>query len=542
MKQHYPQTMSEILWALKKNPWVTVTVILCSLITGLYSNLNALLIKNIIDHIPHSTTIIVLITAFILNHFIHNLCWRWLHWLRVKHSGPLQEKLLKTVYAKYFTPPSETSGQPTDCYMQIIRQIEHLIFYPLILICRSLSQLFIAFWSLSSMSWLLPFFLIIWLIFFIILQHTVHPKRLQYNQQHHQQRNRFFCHLTDSFRQRKSFFFCHAAMYELPVCLEHLERMQKAYINKEKHQILDHLFTYGSIAFLLAVVIWYAHRFSLTEQVTAGDIALIISTIIFLTDNSLWLKDQAEHIVTTAQTTEMYFQQLNDHNPRRFSENTATSLMRIIESLKAQPHRPTRIAIVGPSGAGKTTLALSLLHTHKNSKRKRTLYCTHDERLLERSLLNNIAMNRPFTQAQVSRSIELACCQNIIHHNPQGLQAIIGQDIRLSSGERARILIARTLLTHPDIVIYDEIMSNIDKKSAHQIWRHLNKHHSNATLVWITHENTYMKDMDKILVCHEQKVVETGHHHELLLQQGHYYSWHTSQTAGKKYATTRKTH
>ncbi len=202
-----------------------------------------------------------------------------------------------------------------------------------------------------------------------------------------------------------------------------------------------------------------------------------------------------------------------------------------------------KVALVGPSGAGKTTFVKLLLRFHDvtggsvqidgQDIRNVTLESLHrsigmvpqDTSLFHRTLMENIRYGRlDATDDDVIRAAELAHCDEFIEHLPLKYQTFVGErGIKLSGGERQRIAIARAILKNAPILFLDEATSSLDSRSESLIQDALNTLMKGKTAIVIAHRLSTVKKMDRIIVIEGGKVAEDGTHDELMSIEGSVY-------------------
>ena len=194
------------------------------------------------------------------------------------------------------------------------------------------------------------------------------------------------------------------------------------------------------------------------------------------------------------------------------------------------------IAIVGASGAGKSTIA-KLLFRYDDVTAGRILVDKQDIRnvtqasiqsligivpqhtaLFNDTLRYNIVYGRlDATEAELQKAIERAHLDVLIASLPDGLNTVVGEHgLKLSGGERQRVAIARVLLKNPAILIFDEATSSLDTKTEHLIQQHIEEIAQNATTLIIAHRLSTVVHADQIIVLDHGRVVEQGSHSELL--------------------------
>ncbi|MGB3610219.1 MAG: ABC transporter ATP-binding protein/permease [Cellvibrio sp.] len=201
-----------------------------------------------------------------------------------------------------------------------------------------------------------------------------------------------------------------------------------------------------------------------------------------------------------------------------------------------------RIAIVGASGAGKSTIARLLYRFYDidsgsitidgqdirqvtlDSLRRAIAVVPQDTVLFNTSIRENIAYGNPAADdAAIDRAIRMAHLQNFIASLPQGDKTIVGErGLKVSGGEKQRIAIARVLLKGAPILLFDEATSALDSKAESAILDAMREVASGHTSIVIAHRLSTVVDADKIVVLEQGQVVEQGSHNELLQRQGRY--------------------
>ena len=222
----------------------------------------------------------------------------------------------------------------------------------------------------------------------------------------------------------------------------------------------------------------------------------------------------------------------------------------------AVPHGAT-IAIVGPSGAGKSTIARLLFRFYdvnsgvieidgedirdvtQNSLRQAIGVVPQDTVLFNDTIYYNIAYGRPdAAPAEIEEAARLAHIHNFITALPDGYQTMVGErGLKLSGGEKQRVAIARVILKAPRILIFDEATSALDTKTEREIQASLAEVSVGRTTLVISHRLSTIVDADEILVLEGGRIVECGHHRELLSGRGVYAAmWFRQQEAAQREA------
>ncbi len=207
------------------------------------------------------------------------------------------------------------------------------------------------------------------------------------------------------------------------------------------------------------------------------------------------------------------------------------------------------IAIVGPTGAGKTTLVnliprfydvtggavliddLDVRYVTKNSLRGQIGIVLQDTFLFSTTVLENIRFGRPdATDKEVIAAAKLANADTFITLLPEGYETVLGErGSGLSQGQRQLLSIARAALSDPRILILDEATSSVDTRTERIIQKALENLLKGRTSFVIAHRLSTIRNADLLLVLDEGRIVERGKHEELLAQKGVYYDMYMSQ-------------
>jgi len=202
-----------------------------------------------------------------------------------------------------------------------------------------------------------------------------------------------------------------------------------------------------------------------------------------------------------------------------------------------------KVALVGPSGAGKTTFVRLLLRLYsatsgkilidgqdiseatQDSLRKNISMVPQDPILFHRTLEENIAYGkRGATKKEVEKAATLAHCDEFIKGLPLGFETYVGErGIKLSGGERQRVAIARAILKNAPILVLDEATSSLDSHSEMLIQDALNNLMQDKTVIVIAHRLSTIQKMDRIIVIDDGKIIEQGSHQELLVNKNSLY-------------------
>ncbi|MGD8457251.1 MAG: ABC transporter ATP-binding protein [Anaerolineales bacterium] len=224
----------------------------------------------------------------------------------------------------------------------------------------------------------------------------------------------------------------------------------------------------------------------------------------------------------------------------------------VIKNMTLEAHAGQTVALVGPTGAGKTTLINLLMRFYeigsgrisidghdlrdipKSDLRRKLGLVLQDTYLFSNTVMENIRYGRlDANDEEVIQAVQLSDADTFIHQLPQGYQTMLSERAsNLSQGQRQMLSIARAILANPSILILDEATSSVDTRTEIRIQKALLRLMEGRTSFVIAHRLSTIRDADRVIVINDGEIVEQGTHQQLLDARGFYYDLYVSQFKG----------
>ena len=243
--------------------------------------------------------------------------------------------------------------------------------------------------------------------------------------------------------------------------------------------------------------------------------------------------------------------QINTFNEEITFENVSFGYTneKIIKNLSFTAKKGEKIAIIGETGAGKTTIVKLLMRFYdvdegeikidginiekydKNSIRSLIGMVLQDSWLFSDTIMNNIQYgNLKASKNEIIDASKQVYADNFIKQLPDAYESILNEDTdNISHGQKQLLTIARTIISSKEVLILDEATSSVDTRTEKLIQKAMDKLMENKTSFIIAHRLSTIKNADKILVIENGEIIESGNHEELLKQKGYYYKTLNSQ-------------
>lgn len=309
----------------------------------------------------------------------------------------------------------------------------------------------------------------------------------------------------------------------------------------------------GVFAFLIAGALWFTSN-GVTNAfllnlifyiVITPVISLTLTKLMYMSENNMIVEDSLSRIDSVL-------------NAKPLSEEKGTKNLidssiemsnvcfsyddkkQVISNVSMKINAGQTIALVGPSGGGKSTLAsliarffdvnsgsikiggLDIREIPKEELMKYVSFVFQNSKLVKASILENVKMGKPeASDEEVMHALEVAQCKDIIEKMPDGINTIIGtKGVYLSGGEQQRIAIARAVLKNSPIIILDEATAFADPDNEAKVQQAFTELAKGKTVIMIAHRLSTIKNADCIYVIKDGQICESGKHEELLAKDG----------------------
>ena len=406
---------------------------------------------------------------------------------------------------------------------------------------------------LAWRSWTLGGIMLAWAIFYIVMTYVIAMYKLPYDIKKARADTETTAQLADTITNNFNIKIFSNYIFEFKRYAKVIENQFRARKKSADIAVFGDIFR-GISTFALEFILMYtALRFWQRGIITVGDIVLVQTFILRIFDQ-LWDVGKNIQVIyeAIADANEMTEILLEPHEVRdkanhelevkkgaiefnnvSFGYHKATEVLNEF-NLKISPGE--RIALIGPSGGGKSTIVKLLLRFYdidkgrilidgqniaditQDSLRNNIALVPQDPILFHRSLMENIRYaKRDATDEEVVRAAKLAHAHEFISKAQNGYDTYVGErGLKLSGGERQRVAIARAILKNAPILVFDEATSSLDSESEYLIQDALKNLMKGKTTIVIAHRLSTIMQMDRIVVIDGGRILEEGKHQELL--------------------------
>ena len=341
--------------------------------------------------------------------------------------------------------------------------------------------------------------------------------------------------------------------------VEFLDIKKETYAHMAGYQAVTKVF--DGLMYLVVIII--GGIFMVNRYISPGDLVAYILYVNILLATVRRIVEFAEQFQRGMTGIERFFE-LMDQDIEIFDDEDAIELEnvkgninidnitfgyndnneKVLKNLKLNIESGSNVALVGPSGGGKTTLCNliprfydvdeGVITIDNKDIRKIKLknlrlnigMVQQDVYLFSGTVYENIEYGKPGARKdEIINAAKMAGAYNFIMDLPKGFDTYVGErGVKLSGGQKQRISIARVFLKNPPILILDEATSALDNRSEKIIQKSLEKLAVGRTTLTIAHRLTTIQNADKIIVLTEDGIIEQGNHQELMMKKGYYYN------------------
>ncbi len=538
------------------------------LYTALYSMAKPVAYKFIYDDaiVNHNLTLLMLIIGtLIVGSIIKMLTNVRIKTLAGEVGAGIMNDFTRKIFKKVL--PSSAGNQPIKnekiltYFSRDLTLIEESIIRVTPDILLHILQITFAFIIIYSLSWKLAILTTLLLPFALFFPRKFHKNAIKHSEQWSKNEDGILKIIEENLLLRiiiKTFRLSKHQLNKLSPMLSSRNDSVTA-VNKYRALTVETILLTFSLSSLL--ILLFGAYLVMTSSLSMGSLIAFVAVFTKLNSDVKKVSEHYPPMVVAAdsmQRVKKFLQKSPQETQEDIKQVTAEKSDRFIEfnnvSFSHNPNLPTCtdinfsldkgmcLAIIGKSGSGKSTLIHLLARlnniqsgniyldgTHLNTWSDDALYSKmsvvfQDNILFDTTIRENIGIGKlNATDEDIYRAAELAKVHKHILSLPKGYDTIAGHlGERFSMGQRQRIVLARAIIKDPEILLLDEPTSSLDTNTAHAVNKTIKELRQGRTVIHVTHQLRYIKDIDKIIVMDHGRIAEQGTHHELLTKGGIY--------------------
>lgn len=552
-----------------------------SVITGLWSPFNNLLLKFLIDDLntaqPNhiATFICQLAVLFVLNFELHNLCWRGMGYLNYKFQPVIKNQVISETFAyvhghthQFFH--DKLSGRISSQISVLADNVEWIIHDFSRNLVRSVVLIVVAFVSMYCVHPQFFYALLIWLLLFVAFSTHMSKRIINLSKSHAEAETMLWGQIVDSITNSSSVRMFSRRMHETTYLEKTLYLTKKTFQAKENFEIKMHFFQGLSLSIMIGFMLYFLIRLRSYKLVSVGDFSLILGLSIDVGFMTWWALEQVDDLNKAIGKCKQSLSTLFIPHEIKDKENAKELMItngKIMFTGVSFHYRDTepffqdqsitivggqKVGLVGYSGGGKSTFVYLLLRLYdvtdgqilidgqdirdvtQDSLHACIAMVPQDPSLFHRSIMDNIRYGRvSATDEEVIEAAKKAHAHEFIVKTMHGYDSLVGErGLKLSGGQRQRIAFARAILKNAPILILDEATSQLDSITERYMQESLWELMYGKTAIVIAHRLSTLLHMDRILVFDKGRIIEDGTHSELLAKHGLYKKLWEAQIVG----------
>lgn len=581
MNHQIPKSLTPFIWHFVK-PYKKIAIIyIClGIMAGFWSPFNSILIKYIINLLPevqnHNVSMLILPVFLIVLNFLifDNITWRSIayieYYLQPIIKGKVSNKMLDISLSnshQFFQ--DKLSGRLSNQITKLGDNVERIL-HLMADFLRGGSLLLVAFITAFYVNVMFFVILLIWFMIFTVFSVIKSRVLIHLADNYAKSETLVSGQIVDTISNHSNVRAFAKKEYELLRFNKFLFDNLQSFRKQKLFSIILHSIQGLSIALMMGCAGYFLIYLYKYDLVTIGDFALIFGLTMEVGHMTWYTMLQVDEFnMSVGKCKESLTALMNEPEIQDIENAAILSVKKgkiefrdvkfhykgaypLFYKESATIQAGQKVGLVGYSGSGKTTFVNLILRLYdvtdgtilidnqdiksvtQDSLRTVIALIPQDPALFNRSLMENIRYGRVnATDQDVIEAAKKAHAHEFISTLPEGYTTIVGErGIKMSGGQRQRIAIARAILKDAPILILDEATSQLDSITEQHIQDSLSTLMSNKTTLVIAHRLSTLLDMDRILVFDKGKIVEDGHHTELLSKGGLYRTLWESQIGG----------
>lgn len=563
-----------------KYPWHLAVVVIGAALTIVPDMVRPFLMKSFFNYLSlgpqYANKILYIILGMALLSVVHHAIWRVVGFTNNRIQVKIMSDLMNTCY-RYILKHSNSFfdnsfvGSIVTKVRRLSRSFETFSDTMLYSLGRAVLRIIVISGVLLWYKPVIGLMMIAWVLVYAGFSFWFARFKMPYDIEKVKQDTKTTAHLADTVTNHQNLKLFAATNREVSSFEKITERLFQ--LRKKSWDLgqFQELFQGVAMTLLETGVLYYAYYYWVRGELSIGDFAFLQTYLIDLFshmwDFGRYIRNTYESIADANEMTEMLIKPhsiVDAKNAKKLKvakggielKNVDFAYLgnrKVLDGFELAIKPGERIALVGQSGGGKSTIVKTLFRfvdltggqividgqdiskVTQDSLREQISLVPQEPLLFHRSLIENIRYGKPnATEAEVVKAAKAAHCHEFISGFEFGYDTLVGErGVKLSGGERQRVAIARAILRNAPILVLDEATSSLDSESESFIQDALKTLMRGKTTIVIAHRLSTIREMDRIVVIEDGKIIEQGKHEELVkAQQGIYQKLWNIQVGG----------